>query len=145
MFVVDTNLLIYAAMFDAPQHERARFWLAACAGGSRRWMATWSNLYEFLRVTTHRGIYPHPLSFDQAHKFLEEVRRSPSFAILVETDRHPEVLDDLVREHPALTGNIMHDLHTVTLMREHGVREIHTADKDFLRFRELRVVNPLAA
>ena len=39
----------------------------------------------------------------------------------------------------------MHDLHTVALMREHGVREVHTADKDFLRFRDLRVVNPLTA
>ena len=64
MFVVDASLLIYAAMFDAPQHERARSWLAACAGGSRPWFATWSNCYEFLRVTTHRAIYPHPLSFD---------------------------------------------------------------------------------
>ena len=145
MFVVDTNLLIYAAMFDASQHEPARAWLRGCTRGDRPWFATWSTVYEFLRVTTHRRAYPHPLSFAQVVEFLAAVRRSPSFGILTETDRHPDVLADLAREHPQLAGNIMHALHTVALMREHGIREIHTAVKDFTRFRELRVVNPLAA
>jgi predicted nucleic acid-binding protein len=43
--------------------------------------------------------------------------------------------------HPA--GNLFHDIHTATLMREHGVREIITADTDFLQFRFLTVSNPL--
>lgn len=31
----------------------------------------------------------------------------------------------------------------VVLMREHGIKEIRTADTDFLEFRFVRVVNPL--
>lgn len=145
MFAVDTNLLIYAAMRTAPHHARAREWLHACAEGERAWCATWGTLYEFLRVTTHRRIYPSPLTFEQATAFVAELRRSPTFGVLVETDRHAAVLADLAREHPDLSGNVMHDLHTVALMREHGVREVHTADADFRRFRGLRVVNPVAA
>lgn len=34
---------------------------------------------------------------------------------------------------------------TVALMREHGIRAIHTADADFHRFKEITVVNPLLA
>ena len=44
----------------------------------------------------------------------------------------------------ATSGNLFHDIETAVLMREHGVREIVTADVDFLRFKFLRVVNPLA-
>ncbi|MDQ6925769.1 MAG: PIN domain-containing protein [Candidatus Eremiobacteraeota bacterium] len=144
MFAIDTNLLVYAAVRSARDHERARQWLYACARGSERWVTTWSVLYEFLRVTTHRGARA-PVTFWDARDFVDELFRSPTFGVLVETDRHAAVLTDLARDYPQLSGNIMHDLHTVALMREHGVREIHTADRDFTQFGELRVVNPLAA
>jgi predicted nucleic acid-binding protein len=42
-------------------------------------------------------------------------------------------------------GNLFHDIQTAVLMREHGVREIVTADSDFLQFRFLKVTNPLLA
>ncbi len=37
------------------------------------------------------------------------------------------------------------DVRTVALMREHGVRRIHTADTDFLQFPGIEVVDPLRA
>lgn len=144
MFAADTDLLVYAAMSTAPEHAGAHDWLRTCAEGGRPWFAPWPVLYECLRVTTHRRGYPVPLSFGQAQAFLAEIFRSPSFGVLVKIDRHAAVLADLAREHPHLTGNVMHDLHTVALMREHGVREVHTAGAHFRQFRELRVVNPLA-
>ena len=144
MFAVDTNLLVYAAVRIAPNHERARRWLATCSTGRELWVTTWSVLYEFLRVTTHRKS-PAPLPLRDAELFVAELFQAPLFSVLVETDRHEAVLAELALEYPHLAGNIMHDLHTVALMREHGIREIYTADKDFTRFRELRVVNPLVA
>lgn len=74
---------------------------------------------------------------------MDAVLASPACHLLVETDRHPQVLDELVTSHPDLSGNLMHDLHTVALMKEHGVTEIRTADTDFRRFPEIRAVNPL--
>jgi predicted nucleic acid-binding protein len=68
---------------------------------------------------------------------------SPSFAILVETDRHAEVVRDLTREYPHMSGNGLHNFHIAALMKEHGVVEIRTADADFHQFKFLRVVNPL--
>lgn len=62
----------------------------------------------------------------------------------METDRHAEVLGELVASDPGVSGNLVHDLHTVALMKEHGVTEIRTRDADFRRFPELRVVDPLA-
>jgi predicted nucleic acid-binding protein len=64
--------------------------------------------------------------------------------VLVVTERHAAVLDQLVIGHPRLRGNPLHDLHIAALMMEHGVAEIRTADTDFHQFSFLRVVNPLA-
>lgn len=70
---------------------------------------------------------------------------TPRSQVIVATDRHGEVLRDLAEECPWATGSLARDLHTVALMREHGIREIRTADPDFLKFRFLDVVDPFRA
>lgn len=143
MFVVDTNLLIYAANENFPGRQRMRSLLAGWSYSDERWFATWSVLYEFMRVVTHRAIFSHPLTFAEAWSFIDGLRASPSFGILVETDRHADVVRDLTLEYPRLSGNRLHDLHIAALMREHGVVEIRTADIGFHEFKFLRVINPL--
>ena len=143
MFVIDTNLLIYAANENFPGRHRMQNLLAEWSSSDERWFATWSVVYEFMRVVTHPTVFAHPLTFADAWSFIESLRLSPSFGVLVETDRHAEVLRDLTVEYRHMSGNRMHDLHIAALMREHGVVEIRTADTDFHQFKFLRVVNPL--
>lgn len=59
------------------------------------------------------------------------------------TPRHAEVAADLLPRSPFLAGKILHDAHTVVLMREHGVRRIRTLDADFHRFPFVEVVDPV--
>ena len=68
---------------------------------------------------------------------------TPVVGLLLETERHPEVLTELTNLHPRLRGNILHNLLIASLMREHGASEIRTADTDFHQFPFLEVVNPL--
>ena len=143
MFVVDTNLLIYAAVREFRKHDQASRLLAEWGSSAEPWHITWSIAYEFLRVVTHRSALPRALTFADAWGFIEDLQASPSFAILVETDRHAEVVRDLTREYPRIAGNRLHDLHIAAVMREHGVVEIRTADMGFHQFKFLRVVNPL--
>jgi toxin-antitoxin system PIN domain toxin len=143
VFVVDTNLLIHSASTESPRHDGAHRLLVEWGRSTESWLITWSIVYEFLRVITHRSALLHPLSFADAWSFVERLRSSPSFGILVETDRHPEVIRDLTREYPHISGNRLHDLHIAAVMREHGVVEIRTADTGFHEFKFLRVVNPL--
>lgn len=49
-----------------------------------------------------------------------------------------------VLEDSDTTGNLMHDAHIAALCLEHGVSELVTGDRDFLRFTDLRVRNPFA-
>ena len=67
--------------------------------------------------------------------------RSPSLALLSETERHAEVMAAVLRQSRA-AGNLMHDAHIAALCVEHGVEELVTGDRDFSRFPGLRVVNP---
>ena len=143
MFLTDTNIFVQAAIRECPAHDQAADLVNEWASSAGPWFATWSIVYEFLRVVTHRSAFSRPLAFAEAWSFVEALRQSSSFSLLVETDRHADVLKDLVHEYPRLAGNRMHDLHIAALMREHGVREIRTADTDFHQFKFLHVVDPL--
>ncbi|HET6630156.1 MAG TPA: PIN domain-containing protein [Woeseiaceae bacterium] len=145
MFVADTNLLLHAANRDSPIHRNTKRLVNSWRQGSEPWYATWPILYEFLRVITHRNVLARPFTFEEAWNFLGGLLVSASFDILIETRRHPEIVRELMAGYPDLSGSIMHDLHTVALMREHGVSEIRTLVKHFDRFTDLHVVNPLAA
>ena len=143
MFVVDTNVLVYAANADDPAHEVCHDLLESWRRGSDAWYLTWGICYEFLRVSTHSRVLPRPLSSDAARSFLEALFASPSLGILVPTRRHAAVLDATVAEVPLLAGNLWHDAATATLMREHGIRRICTRDTDFHRFPWVEPLDPL--
>jgi len=68
---------------------------------------------------------------------------SPSLSVLLPTQRHADVANEVFAELPHLAGNITHEAHTAVLMREHGIRQICTRDTDFHRFPFLEVVDPL--
>src|SRR6266705_2066568 len=143
-FLIDTNILLHAANAASPSHKTAYGFLQEQLRIRRAWCTTWPILYEFLRVSTHGRVFPKPLKPKQALAFVASLATLEEVAILTPTDRHLAVLDGVVGElnHPG--GNLFHDIHTATLMREYGVPEIVTADTDFLQFSFLKVSNPLS-
>ena len=143
MFVVDTNLLLYAVNPMSPEHARARALVEEWRRGDRQWFVTWNIIYEFLRVSTHLRVFPNPLSLVDANAWIAALLGGRPDRILVATDRHRQVLEHVVASHPHVRGNPVHDLHIAALMMEHGIPEIRTADADFHQFGFLRVVNPL--
>ena len=143
MLVVDTNVLVYAADADSPWHASARDWIERQRRLPDAWYVTWPILYEFLRVTTHPRVMRRPWSATQAWAFVAALLASPGLGVLAPTPRHADVAEQVIREHPRLAGNLFHDVHTVVLMREHGIRRICTRDTDFHRFAYLEVVDPL--
>ncbi len=144
MFVVDTNVLVYAADADSPFHAACRDWLERQRGRADAWYTTWAILYEFLRVTTHPRVMRRPWSAPAAWGFLAALLASPGLAVLVPTQRHAEIAAQVIAELPHLAGNLFHDAHTAVLMREHGIRRIVTRDTDFHRFPFLEPVDPIS-
>jgi uncharacterized protein len=143
VLVVDTNVLVYAADVDSQFHTRCRAWLEHQRSRPDAWYTNWGILYEFLRVTTHPRVMRRPWTASAAWQFIAALLAAPGLSILVQTHRHAEVAEALILELPYLAGNLMHDAHTVILMREHGVRRIYTRDTDFNQFPFLEVIDPV--
>jgi toxin-antitoxin system PIN domain toxin len=142
--VIDTNLLLHAVNDDADEHARAVAFLGQATASPDAWFFTEGILYEFLRVATHARVFPRPLRWRQALEFLEPLLGADRFRVLVAGDAHWTVLAEVLRELTHASGNLFFDVRTVALMREHGIRRIYTLDADFLQFRGIEVVNPLA-
>ena len=77
MFVVDANLLVYAADEDFAGQGQMRQVLRQWGMSSETWYVSWSIVYEFLSVSTQRSAFAHPLSFSQAWHFIEALRTFP--------------------------------------------------------------------
>ena len=141
-FLVDTNIFVNAVNSGSPHYKVAREFLGDHLSARTPWATTWPILYEFLRVATHPKVFDHPLKPNQALQFVQALTSSEDIAVLAATPRHAEALEVTLRELSHPRGNLFHDIHTAVVMREHGVREIVTADTDFLQFRFLAVTNP---
>jgi toxin-antitoxin system PIN domain toxin len=143
MFVVDTNVLVYALDEASPEHAKCNRLLEAWRIQPLPWYTTWAILYEFLRVVTHPRALRRPRPMEQAVDMVRSLFACPAFAVLSHTSRHETILAQTVKEIPGLRGSIAHDLATAVLMREHGIVRIVTRDADFHRFPFLEVLDPL--
>jgi uncharacterized protein len=144
MIAVDTTLLVYAHREDSPWHEAAYSRIAELAEGRTPWAIPWPCLHEFLAIVTHPRIYAPPtplalaLALDQVEAWLE----APSLVPLSESGGYWEQLRPTL-EGGRVAGAQVHDARVAALCQLHGVRELWTVDRDFGRFPELVVRNPL--
>jgi hypothetical protein len=90
-------------------------------------------------------VFAHPWDLLSARGFLQSLLDALSTSMLVATGQHAGVLQQCIEEMPEIRGNLVHDLHTAVLMREHGIARIVTRDADFRRFEFLDVIDPLRA
>lgn len=141
MKVVDLNLLLYATNSDAPQHSRAKRWWEASLNGDEEIGLTWPVLLGYLRLTTRAGLLPQPLTPRQALDTVGTWLGHPMTTVLHPGDEHWTVLQRLIGEAGA-AGNLTTDAHLAAVAIEYGAT-LCTADADFMRFQELKTVNPL--
>ena len=141
--VIDTNVLIAASNSSAEFHEACRSYIDSRVRDAEPTFLTMNVCYEFFRVSTHIAVFDNPFTGEEALDFIKALINSPGFHLLTPTDRHFEVLRQVLREMPELRGGIMHDVHTAVLMREHGLSKICSQDGDFHRFPFLEVIDPL--
>lgn len=143
MIALDTNILVYAHRPEYVEHAAAADVVLRLAGGSRRWALPWPCLHEFLAQVSRRSIYREPTSCVVALDFLQQLMLGPAFVgLLGESANHVELLRTLV-VRPGLHGGAVHDARIAAICLGHGVSELWTADRDFLKFPELKVSNPL--
>jgi predicted nucleic acid-binding protein len=123
LIAVDTTILIYAHREDSPFHKASAGRIAELAERVAAWAIPWPCLHEFLAIATHLRIFSPPGTLEEAFDQVDAWLASPSVTLLVEPT--------------------IHDGRIAALCRQHGVRELWTADRDFSCFPGVTVVNPL--
>jgi toxin-antitoxin system PIN domain toxin len=144
MIAVDTNILVYAHREDSPWHARAKARVVELAEGIASWAIPWPCLHEFLAITTHPRIYKTPTPVAVAVAAVDGLLQSPRLVLLSEVTEYWPVLRTQL-ERGLLAGPVVHDARIAALCRLHGVSELWSADRDFSRFPDLVVRNPLVS
>lgn len=142
MIALDTNILIYAHREDTPFHVVAARCVAELAENHPAWAIPWPCIHEFLAIVTHPRIYNPPTPLTAALYQVEAWLESPSLVLLTEVEQHWSELCALLTASK-VTGGRIHDARIAAICHQHGVREFWSADRDFSRFPNLGIVNPL--
>jgi len=142
MIAVDSNILVYAHREESPWHNAAFEGVRKLAEGRTPWAIPWPCLHEFFSVTTHPRIFAPPTPLELAIDQIEAWIESPSLVLLTEDAEYWPRLRALVRSGKA-AGPKIHDARIAAICLQNGVSELWTIDRDFSRFPELRVRNPL--
>ena len=158
MIAVDTNLLVYAHRPEMPFHERALQVLTDAVGGPEPVSVPWPCVHEFLAVVSNPRIFRDPTRvctlasnprifrdptpIDIALDAIGRLLNSLTGGFLAEGEGYLDAFERVAR--PAqLQGAVVHDARIAAICLFHGVRVLWSADRDFSRFPNLAVTNPL--
>jgi len=142
MIIPDLNLLIYAYDSTSPSHESARKWWIQCLSGTESIGVSWLVALGFVRLWTSTRVFQNPMTVDLACAHVESWFRCPMVRALNPGARHAELVFGFLRAE-GKGGNLTTDAHLAALALEANAT-VHTADTDFLRFRGLKWINPIA-
>ena len=141
-YSLDANLLLYASDTSSTEYSAARRFLQARASDPDLLCFTWLTLMAYQRIATHPSIFRNPLSPEEAWMNITGLLKLPRVCLLGEKDSFAEDYGALSATM-VVRGNLVPDAHLATILQQHGVNRLYSADSDFRKFEFLQVVNPL--
>ena len=143
MIAVDTNILVYAHRRDSEWFQAAHAIIGKLAEAQAPWAIPWPCVHEFLAIITHPRIFDPPTPLEKALEQVEIWLESPTLRLIGELKGHWKELRAIATTGK-IRGGAIHDARIAAICREHSVRELWSADRDFARLGGLTVKNPLA-
>jgi toxin-antitoxin system PIN domain toxin len=141
MIAPDANLLIYAYDPVSPFHHESKRWLEDILSSSEPVGIAVLSISGFLRFVTNPRIAAKPTPFHHASAIVDSWLAFPHVQILYPGDRYWGLFKKLGTETRA-SGSFTTDVSIAAIAQEYGAT-IHTNDRDFARFPNLRWHNPL--
>lgn len=141
MIIPDANLLLYAYNTDFPFHKKAENWWSKCLSGDESIGLCSVVLYSFVRVGTNTKAFEKPFSIEESIDHIRSWMQVPATEFISsEWDDFEKSMELLLQAGTG--GNLTTDAQIASLgMKYQAV--IHTADTDFVRFPEVKWVNPM--
>lgn len=143
MILLDSNVLLTAAIDGMRNHERVRGWLDEQFASPWRVGLPWHSLLGFVQLASDRRVLRVGPSADEAWQAVRAWLSAPNAWTPQPTDKHADVLNDLFATTKIGAREVM-DTHLVALAIEHGLT-LCSGDAGFARYRKLRWFNPLEA
>jgi toxin-antitoxin system PIN domain toxin len=142
VIVPDANLLLYAYDRSSPFHEKARRWWEECLSGRETVGLTYPALFAFLRISTNGKIYAVPMTLREASAHVRSWLGRRVSQVLEPPADHTDSVIGLLEAAGGTAGNLVTDAQ-ITAFAQSYRAIVHTADRDFLRFPEVRCHFPL--
>jgi uncharacterized protein len=143
MILIDTNILVYAHRGESPFHSKASEVLRLLAESTTPWALSWNAVHEFLAIVTHPKIMSPPTPLAVALRQVTFWLSSPTVKVLGEGSlSYWNTLQMLVTSGNVL-GPKVHDARVASIALHNGCSAVYSADRDFNRFPQIKVLNPL--
>lgn len=141
MILPDVNLLVYAIDETSVFHGQARDWWQVLLSSLEPVALCYPSIMGFIRLTTNRRVFESPLTIDTALQHAQSWLDQPNARMVVPSSAHWPLLKKLLASGGA-GANLTTAAHLAALAIEHGCT-LHSNDRDFERFPQLRWENPL--
>jgi toxin-antitoxin system PIN domain toxin len=143
VILVDANILLYAYHPRSEHHESCRLWIEETFSGPSPVGLPWITLWAFLRIGTNPRAFEKPLTMKEAEAIASSWFDAPAVRVIGPGDRYWEILSNLLLEAQVF-GPLVTDAALAALAIENGA-SICTTDRDFVRFQEVKIIDPSKA
>ena len=140
---LDTNILVYAADADAPEHGKALALLESALDCPEEWILSDQVLFEWYKALRNPLIFRNPLDAAAACERLRFLREESGFLFCCHEIHHwSRLLPHL--EEDTFPYQRTHDLVLGTTLKANGVTRFYTRNtKDFEEARFVELINPI--
>lgn len=141
---LDTNILLYAANRDCPEHLRCHTLLRQAMSETARWILSDQVLFELYRALRNPRILAKPLSAAAAAQYIKMLREETGFMhCWYDGDCWTESIARIERRD--FPYQRTHDTVLTATLLNHGVTTFYTRNtKDFRNAGFERLIDPLA-
>ncbi|MDH5721634.1 MAG: type II toxin-antitoxin system VapC family toxin [Spirochaetia bacterium] len=143
MILCDVNILVYAHRADLPEHNKCKKWFLKMLNSKKNFAVSDYLFSSFLRIITHPKIFQKTSPFDKGVEFINLLKTHPNAVQIIPEDKQWEIFLELCEKTRA-GGNLIADAYIAALALASNCA-LATADKDFKRFSDLKIINPLDA
>jgi hypothetical protein len=132
VFLIDVNVVVAAFRADHPQHEPTKAWFDDVVAGDEPFAVPTTVWASFLRLVTHRRVFPVPTPRVDAITFITSVVEQPNHLPIGPGPRHLALLRQVCDDADA-DADLVPNAVLAAIAAEHNCT-IATFDRDFARF-----------
>ncbi len=143
MKLIDANILLYAYDSDSSHHAVCKTWLEVAFNSEEIVALPWQTVLAFVRISTNPRATKKPLPGTEACDIVSSWLHQVNVSVIGAGERFWELLKGQILE-AQVTGPLLTDAALAALAIEHGAT-LCTVDRDFRRFRGLKLIDPTDA